>query len=217
MIGQADGRGSSPPVCVYKSPQENSSGGSFKRRYAYGKEGDPLNENTEIWKYVPGYEGKYVVSNMGRVKSLERKVRSVNWYTGKEFFRTVKERILKPGPSNSGHLSVVLGHGEAGKQVHQLVMKAFVGDPPEGMEVRHLNGDPTDNRLENLEYGTRTENILDVYYQGGRWRKLNLNDVLYARFAAFCEIPDHVIASELNVAPSTIANIRKGKSYQWAK
>ena len=111
------------------------------------EDGDHLNENIEIWKDIPGYEGKYKVSNLGRVKSLERKVRSVNRYSGKEFFRTVRERILKPGPANTGHLYVVLGHGEAGKPVHQLVMKAFVGEAPQGMEVRHLNGNPKDNRL----------------------------------------------------------------------
>ena len=171
----------------------------------------------EIWKDVPGYEGRYQVSNMGRVKSLERKVRSVNWYTHKEFWRTVRERILRPGPVQSGHLYVVLGHGEAGVPVHQLVMRAFVGDPPQGMEVRHLNGDPTDNRLDNLKYGSRTENILDVFYQGKRWRKLSIDDVIYVRFATFCGIPDKVLADELNVTSPTIAKNRKGQSYQWIK
>ncbi len=181
------------------------------------EDGDLLIENIEIWKDIPGYVGKYQVSNLGRVKSLERKVRSINWYTKKEFFKTVHERILKPAPSNSGHLYVVLGHGEAGKPVHQLVMKAFVGEAPQGMEVRHLNGNPTDNRLENLQYGTRTENILDVFYQGGRWRKLSLDDVVYSRFASFCGFPDQIIADELDVASSTIAKIRKGRTYQWVK
>ena len=155
----------------------------------------------EVWKDIPGYEGKYQVSNLGRVKSLERKVRGVNHYTGKDFFRTIPERILRPGKScKSGHVSVVLGHGERGKPVHQLVMLAFVGPPPVGMEVRHLNGNPTDNRLENLSYGTRTENILDV---------------IYARFACFCGISDQEVADELGVSPYTVAEIRRGNSYQW--
>jgi hypothetical protein len=170
----------------------------------------------EIWKDIPGYEGEYQVSNLGRVKSLERKVRSVNWYTGKEFLRTIPERILKPARNRkSGHLSVVLRHKGHGKQIHQLVMKAFVGEPPQGMEVLHTNGNPADNRLENLRYGTRRENILDVFYQGGIWRKLSALDVIYIRFATFCGFPDVELAKEFNVTPHTIAEIRKGKSYTW--
>ena len=170
----------------------------------------------EIWKDVPGYEGKYQVSNMGRVKSLERKVRSVNWYTGKEFFRTVQERILKPGSlCTSGHLSVVLGHGEIGRPVHQLVMKAFIGNPPDGMEVCHINGDPTDNRLENLRYGTRTENILDVLRQGKRWRRLNLDDVAYIRFALSCGIRGCQIAKELGVSEKVVSNVKTGRTFKW--
>lgn len=172
----------------------------------------------EVWKDIPGYEGKYKVSNLGRVKSLERKVPIRNHYTDEWHERTVREHILRPGRfCKTGHLSVVLGHGEAGKPVHQLVMKAFVGEPPEGMEVRHLNGNPQDNRLENLRYGTRSENILDVYWQGKRWRKLSLDDVIYIRFAVFCGIPDSVLAEEFGVAKATIAGIRRGKSYQWVE
>ena len=153
---------------------------------------------------------------MGRVKSLKRKVRSRNWYTGKDFYRTVPERILRPGRfCKSGHVSVMLGCGEAGKPVHQLVMKAFVGPAPDGMEIRHLNGNPADNRLANLKYGTRTENILDVYYQGKRWRKLSITDVIYIRFACFCGIPDQTLADEFSVAVGTIAEIRKGNTYRW--
>ena len=170
----------------------------------------------EEWKDIPGYEGKYKVSNMGRVKSLERKVPVRNPYTGEWFERTVKERILRPGPyCKTGHLSVVLGHGEVGKPVHQLVMRAFVGEPPAGMEVRHLNGNPKDNRLSNLKYGTRTENIMDVFWQGKRWRKLSIEDVVRIRFSSFCGFSDGELAAEFNVAESTIAQIRKGKKYQW--
>lgn len=170
----------------------------------------------EMWKDIPGYEGKYQVSDMGRVKSLKRKVRSRNRYTGRDFCRTVSERILRPGRfCKSGHVSVVLEHGGVGKPVHQLVMLAFIGPTPDGMEIRHLNGNPADNRLVNLKFGTRTENILDVYYQGKRWRKLSIEDVVYIRFACFCGFPDQMIADEFSVTPGTVAEIRKGNSYQW--
>ena len=106
----------------------------------------------------------YKRQDMGRIRSLDQKVRGVCHFTGKEFYRNVNGRVLRPGQfCKSGHVSVVLGRGTPGRPVHQLVMLTFVGAPPDGMEVLHSNGDPTDNRLENLRYGTRTENILDVY------------------------------------------------------
>ena len=61
----------------------------------------------EIWKDIPGYEGKYQVSSMGNVKSLSRTIHSSNQYGEFEF--QIKERVLRPGEhSREGHLSVVL-------------------------------------------------------------------------------------------------------------
>ncbi len=172
----------------------------------------------EIWKDIPSYEGKYQVSNMGRVRSLDRYVRGVCHYSGKEFKRKIKGRILKPGQfCKNGHLSVVLGHGEVGSPVHQLVMRTFVGEPAENMEVLHINGNPQDNRLENLRYGTRTENILDVYYQGGRWRKLSIEDVQQIRFGLWCGIKGTELALMYGVSPQIISKIKRGGSYSWLK
>lgn len=170
----------------------------------------------EIWKDIPGYEGKYQASNMGRIRSLDHRVRGICHITGEEFYRGVKGRILKPGRfCKSGHLSVVLGRGTAGKPIHQLIMKTFIGEPPVGMEVLHNNGDPTDNRLENLRYGTRTDNILDVYRQGKAWRKLTADDVICIRFELYCGFSDYELAQKYGVSKYTIAEIRKGKTYKW--
>ncbi len=85
--------------------------------------------------------------------------------------RFFKGKILNPSKCDkNGHVGVWIRGLENEKKVversvHRLVMLAFVGLPPKGKEVRHINGIPTDNRLKNLVYGTRTENILDVYYQ----------------------------------------------------
>mgnify|MGYP000902133380 FL=1 len=175
-----------------------------------------FNVEMEVWKDIPGYVGRYQVSNNGRVKSLKRKVRSINHYTGREFFRTVPEHILRPGQySKSGHLSVVLEHGGIGQPVHQLVMKAFIGTPPVGMEVLHINGKPMDNRLENLRYGTRTENILDTYRQRGRWRKLSVEDVEAIRFSLYCGIRGVDLANEFGESQTTISNIKYGRTYWW--
>ena len=78
----------------------------------------------EIWKDIPGYEGKYQVSNMGRIKSLQRTVKGVNQFGCFEWI--FKERILKAGKRDSyGHLSVVLNNPRKSYSVHQLVMAAL--------------------------------------------------------------------------------------------
>lgn len=119
----------------------------------------------EQWLPVVGYEGIYEVSDHGRVRSVLRSKICSNGVT-----RTVRGRLLSPTPrKNGGHLQVQL-YGDNGDQwtvrVHQLVLAAFVGPCPDGMEVRHLNGDPADNRAANLAYGTRAQNVADALRHG---------------------------------------------------
>jgi hypothetical protein len=120
---------------------------------------------TEIWKDVVGFEGSYQVSNLGRVRSLDHRVRLV--CHGVETTRLSPGRILKPGRVRSGHVSVAIGKGNS-RLVHQLVLEAFVGPRPKGMESLHLNHNPEDNRLANLQYGTRGENMRMDYEVGTR-------------------------------------------------
>lgn len=106
----------------------------------------------EIWNPVVGYDGFYEVSNMGRVKSLERK---------DCLGRTVKERILKQVVTHDGYLRVGLYAGGKLKtlKVHRLVCEAFNDNRDEKPEVNHINEIKTDNRACNLEWSTRRENI----------------------------------------------------------
>jgi hypothetical protein len=120
----------------------------------------------EIWKDVPGYEGQYQVSDQGRVRSLDRVVMCEGAVKGSYESRK-KGRLLRPGPSNFGHLSVVLGRRNT-RMVHDLVLRTFVGPPPDKHECCHNNGNPADNRLENLRWDTRGANIRDAMKQG-RW------------------------------------------------
>jgi HNH endonuclease/NUMOD4 motif len=112
----------------------------------------------EVWKDIPGYEGVYRASNLGRIESVERKV-FVARKNGSAFYNTIKGRIMSQYPDRYGYLTASIFTKP--KAVHQLVMRAFVGPLPEGMQVAHGNGDRKDNRLENLRYATAKENISD--------------------------------------------------------
>ena len=170
----------------------------------------------EVWKDIPGYEGKYQASTEGRIRSLDFEVNGICHFTGKSFTRRIKGKILRPGRyCKSGHVSVILGRGTSGKPVHQLVMRTFVGNPPEGEEVLHINGKPDDNRLANLRYGTRTDNILDVYWQGKRWRKLSIEDVYDIRFELLCGLKEFDIAERYDISEAAVNKIKNRRTYGW--
>lgn len=119
----------------------------------------------EIWRPVVGFEGAYEVSDHGRVRSVDRWVTYTNRWGGTS--TTFHHgQILRPGVHvRSGHLHVNL-HRKS-RYVHQLVLEAFVGPRPDGMRhTRHMNGIPADNRVENLAWGTFSENYLDSVAHG---------------------------------------------------
>ena len=110
---------------------------------------------SEEWRDVVDYEGRYQVSSLGRVKSLERTIIKKD---GRK--HTVKERILKPGMGRCGYLSVVLCAGGKPKtlNVHRLVCEAFHENTDNKPQVNHINEIKTDNRACNLEWTTAREN-----------------------------------------------------------
>ena len=118
------------------------------------------------WKPIAGFEGYYEVSDDGQVRSVPRVVTRKN---GAKL--TVGGRVLKANrPSNPrDYPSVGLykpGSKEVHKKVHILVAEAFLGERPNGYYVCHNNGIPTDNRVENLRYGTPHSNSLDTIRHG---------------------------------------------------
>lgn len=123
----------------------------------------------ERWKAIKGFEGMYEVSDLGRVKSLART-------TNHPFRKKLNERILKGRLGWGRHLHVALCNNKERKyiSIHKLVLQSFVGDPPEGMECCHNNGDPSDNRLSNLRWDTRKGNVSDQIKHGVFRGHLNL-------------------------------------------
>jgi HNH endonuclease/NUMOD4 motif len=113
----------------------------------------------EVWKEVPGFPS-YEVSDMGNVRSWKLK-------NGRGIAKSPS--LLKPSSiKGKKYLRVTLL--DDGKvvtwKVHRLVLLAFVGECPEGMEGCHNNGDATDNRLENLRWGTKESNVKDIETHG---------------------------------------------------
>ncbi len=122
----------------------------------------------EEWRDVVGYEGLYQVSNLGRVKSLDRIVKCPNRWGGIHQLK-VSARFMKlVKQPRCGHFTLVLCRGGCirGASVHKLVMGAFIGPCPEGMEVCHNDGNPGNNHLANLRYDTHRNNQHDMIHHG---------------------------------------------------
>lgn len=121
----------------------------------------------EEWRAVVGFPD-YEVSNHGRVRSLDRI--KVYYREGVRVSRRHRGRILRAGTMQSGHQFVELGKGN-GRCVHVLVLQAFVGEAPPDHECCHWDDDPGNNRLENLRWGTRSENLADYKRNRGRFQQ----------------------------------------------
>ena len=151
----------------------------------------------EEWREtgMPGY----LVSNLGNIKSL-------SWGN------TGKERILKP-ILNKGYPRVTMR--DNGRTVyrfpHRMVAKAWLGAPPASHEVRHKDGDRTNPRLDNLEYGTRADNIADCK-RHGRFRNgaSHLTEALVREISARSTENTLALAKEYKVSRSTIYGIWHG-------
>lgn len=125
--------------------------------------------DTEVWKPVVGYEGLYEASNFGKIKSLW------NWNSSNSL-----RKVLSPNNMKIKYKQVYLSKRWKGNTnlVHRIVAKAFIPNPEDKPQVNHINWIKTDNRVENLEWCTRSENSLHAYRQ--LWK------IFWFRKSKFC-------------------------------
>ena len=119
----------------------------------------------EIWKDIKGYEGLYQISNFARVKSLPRKRKFGNRT------RIIPETIMKVHAKPSGYKYIKLydvPRHQITKHIHRLVAQAFIPNPENKEDVNHIDGNKANNVVTNLEWVTRSENLLHAYRVLGR-------------------------------------------------
>lgn len=150
---------------------------------------------TEEWRWVPGYEGMYEVSDRGRVRR--------------------NGRVLSPGPHKQGYTRFNLCKDSLRRPFmgHQLVLLAFVGPRPAGQETRHLDGNPSNNHLANLRYGVPADNGADRVSHGTQRRgqqspraKLTENDVRFIRSRGH-GMRQVDLAAKFGVSPTCIGRV----------
>ncbi len=173
---------------------------------------------TECWKSIPE-NSHYEASNLGRIRSLDRKTLDT---IGRQ--QTRDGRILSPTPSRQGYLKVLLyrDRNRTTRLVHRLVAMAWLGECPDGMQVNHKNGDKADNRIENLEYVSPSENIQHSFRIGlsrrgedHRDNKLNMAQVRRIRTLYDAGKTQAALANQYGVNLSTIGKIVRGERWKW--
>lgn len=166
-----------------------------------------LNLQAEEWRPVPGYNGDYEVSDLGRVRSYKRK----------------KSILLRPLIRPSGHKAVVLCLEGKTKllSVHRMVALCFINNPYNKKWVCHINGVAGDNRAVNLYWGSPRENTADMLRHAAERGKpletspLSTEQVLEIKDKLQLGIRQKELALKYGVSPSCICRIAAGNRWKW--
>lgn len=161
----------------------------------------------EVFKDIKGYEGLYVISNLGTVMSIR--------------FREIKRnKILSIRLSNSGYLCATLTKERKSRElfVHRLIADAFIPNEKKREQVNHINGIKTDNRISNLEWLSRSENQKHSYANGfNRVSDLQKQKTSEAKSSLVIDISNGTIyksirdaCKQVSIAYSTLCTMLRG-------
>ena len=169
---------------------------------------------SEIWKPIPEYPG-YDVSDHGQVRSYYKRVKN-DGRGGAWKIADTPQRIMAGG-SDGRYLYQFIKH-ESGEfrnvKTHVLIMLAFVGECPDGLEVCHNDNIKYNNRLDNLRYDTHANNMLDAAHAGGTGgRKLTNDQALKARQRYRDGESRDALEKELGVSRKNLSNCLRGKTF----
>lgn len=164
----------------------------------------------ETWRAVPGFEYRYEASSCGRIRSISG----------------LRPGLIQPFKQCKAKYMRVNVYWPTGKMtqrgVHQLVAAAFYGPRPDGLVVNHIDGDPTNNRLKNLEYVTPRENALHASRLGllpgfpgeaNPQAKLTVDQVMDIKSLLSSGFKDKQLSEMYSVHRGTIGQIRREKNW----
>ena len=175
----------------------------------------------EEWRPVPGWEGIYAVSSIGRVRRLIGN-RPNGVYSG----RCKRGKCLKPLSNNKGYCRVELRHLKRPKRsafIHPLFAEAFIGPRPEGKVVAHCDGDRLNNAASNLRYCSPAENEQDKYRHGTRAIDAHPNakltkeaaQAIRRRYKPYCSLNgSRALGREFGVDSTTVRRVICGETWQ---
>lgn len=178
----------------------------------------------EEWRDIKGFEGRYQVSNKGRVRSLPR---YVNNHTGQLL---VKGRILKQRPDFKGYMRIDLKDNSGNKKymgVHRIVAETFIDNPLNKPQVNHIDGIKNNNFVENLEWVTNGENQIHAFKMGlnkvsgkagkpkKRVAKLSEDGRVIEIFESIAEAGRSVNARSSNIGECCRGHKKTAYGYRW--
>lgn len=178
------------------------------------------NINEEVWKDIKGFEGSYQVSNLGKVRSLDREITKTNRHGDVQNFK-LKGKELRFNDNGKGYLSVQLGRGNR-RYVHRLVAEMFIDNPFELPTINHIDNNTKNNNVTNIEWVTQQENIQHKVRQGRQHKgeripstKLKEDDVREIRKLLSDGVSQTKIAEMYNITQTPVSKIKRGVTWSY--
>jgi hypothetical protein len=182
----------------------------------------------EIWKQIPGYEGYYEASHLGRIRSVDRiiTVQTTRWGAPRLIEKRLRGQIIQPviGPHGYYQLVLCVDGVEHTELVHDLVLTTFIGPRPDGMDACHGPGGSLDNFI-GLSWGSKSKNNKEDKHRDGmtNWNvgerngkaKLTSEQVVLCRAQHnWGDVSDAALAKQYGVSYSTMIQAVNGTSYK---